>query len=243
MQLTGQLTPLETRKVHPEGKAEQAAFVFLLEPQQSAPLSAKLSSCGVSNRGLRKTAAEASVFVHKSRIRRSPGWPSRVSRPGKSLEVWMITLPEEGLPSAWLNEAEWPALKDLSYKLCYKMNCLGWLRIRKAFLSWTGYLAELFILIPTPLRRFPKSSGPGEHKATAYPGELALLAWLCKIQGQGSGEDSRQYGFDSECWILWYGQPSPPTGKVDNGLEFAPKLRIKESGTFSKGTNRPTSNW
>lgn len=110
MQLTGQLTPLETRKVHPEGKAEQAAFVFLLEPQQSAPLSAKLLSCGVSNRGLRKTAAEASVFMHKSRIRWSPGWPSRVSRPGKSLEVWMITLPEEGFPSAWLNEAEWPAL-------------------------------------------------------------------------------------------------------------------------------------
>ena len=37
----------------------------------------------------------------------------------------MLTLPEEGLLSAWLNEAEGPALKDLSYKLCYKMNCLG----------------------------------------------------------------------------------------------------------------------
>ena len=65
MQLTGQRTPLETREVHPEEEAEQAAFAFLVEPQQPAPLSAKLLSCGVSNRGLRKTAAEASVSVHK----------------------------------------------------------------------------------------------------------------------------------------------------------------------------------
>ena len=38
------------------------------------------------------------------------------------------------------------------------------------------------------------------------------------------------------------GSPPHPLGKW-NGLEFAPELQIKESGTFSKGTNRPTSNW
>lgn len=102
---------------------------------------------------------------------------------------------------------------------------------------------ELFTLIPTPSRRFPKSRGPGGHKATAYPGELALLAWSHKIQGHGSGKDSRQHGFDSEsAGYFDMGSPPHPLGKW-NGLEFAPELRIKESVTFSKGTNRPTSNW
>lgn len=41
IQLTGQLTLLETGKAYPEGKAGQAPFMMLLEPQQSTPLDMK----------------------------------------------------------------------------------------------------------------------------------------------------------------------------------------------------------
>lgn len=41
IQLSGQLTPLETGKAYLEGKAGQAPFIMLLEPQQSTPLDIK----------------------------------------------------------------------------------------------------------------------------------------------------------------------------------------------------------
>lgn len=86
----------------------------------------------------------------------------------------------------------------------------------------------LFILIHTPWRRFPKSSGPGEHKATAYLRELAPLAWLCKIQGHGSGEDSRQYGFDSEsAGYFDMGSTPHPLGKWTMALNLLLNSGVK----------------
>lgn len=37
IQLTGQLTPLDTEKAYPERKPGLAPFMMLLEPQQSIP--------------------------------------------------------------------------------------------------------------------------------------------------------------------------------------------------------------
>lgn len=137
----------------------------------------------------------------------------------------MISLHEEVLPSVLLNEAEWPAMENLSYKLYYKMSRTGWLRvIRKAFLSWAVYLMELYI--HTPSRRSPKIHGTGEQKAMVHLGKLTLLACLHNIQGH-QGETLDIQLWLRECRIIWYRQSSPRVGQMDNGLEFAPVLWSK----------------